>query len=65
MQFPKVEKFKYLICSDRKILAYCEDYFPIGGLHRKTHRNAILPKYADGLRNILRSVKLMYHISSR
>src|SRR5215472_13984979 len=65
MQFPKVEKFKYLIYSDRKVLAYCEDYFPICSLHRKTHRNAMPSQYADGLRNILRSVKVMYHVSSR
>ena len=59
-----VEKFKHLICGDRKILAHCEDNLPIGGLHWKTHNNALFPQYADSLRNILGPLGVIYHVSS-
>ena len=64
VKLPTVEKFKHLICGDRRIAADCEDDLPIDGLHRKTDRNAILPQQADSLRNIPRSLWLKYHLSS-
>jgi hypothetical protein len=44
VQFATVEKFEYLVCGQSKILAHCEDYLPICGLHRETHSHSMLPQ---------------------
>ena len=56
VQFATFEKVEYLVCGQCKIFAHCEDYVPIGGLHRETHSYSVLPQYVNGLYNIVCSV---------
>jgi hypothetical protein len=44
VQFATFEKPEYLVCGQREIFAHSEDYLPIGGLHRKTHSQSMLPQ---------------------
>jgi hypothetical protein len=56
VQIATFEKFEYLVCGQRKIIAHREDYLPIGGLHRETHGHSVLPQLLDGPHNILCSL---------
>jgi hypothetical protein len=44
VQFAAFEKFEYLVCGQREIFTYGEDYLPIGGLQRETHSHPMLPQ---------------------
>jgi|HubBroStandDraft_2_1064218.scaffolds.fasta_scaffold69673_4 hypothetical protein len=56
VQFPMFEEFEYLVCGQSKIIAHCEDYFPIGSLHGETHGDSVLPQQLNRPHNVVRSL---------
>ena len=44
VQFATFEKFKYLVRSQREVVADWEDYLPIRSLHREAHSHSMFPQ---------------------
>lgn len=61
VQFVAFEKPEYLVCGQRKIFTHCEDYLPMGGLHRETHSHSVLPEQVDSPRNFVCSLCICAH----
>src|ERR1700745_3933538 len=61
VQFVAFEKPEYLVCGQREIFAHCEDYLPMGGLHRETHSHSMLPAQVDSPRNFVCSLCICAH----
>jgi hypothetical protein len=56
VQFATLKKFEHLVGSQREVLAHCEDYLAIGGLHRETHSHSVLPQELDSSHNVVCSL---------
>jgi hypothetical protein len=61
VQFTTFEKFEYLVCSQRRIFAYWENYLPIGGLHWETHSHSMLAQQVDSPHNVACSLCEIAH----